>query len=83
MKIKQIAASALVAAGSVAAASSAFAQEAGATAVDVSGVDMAPFLTTAQTLFVDHIPTIVALGGVGLAISIVVTMIRRAKGVAR
>lgn len=82
MRIKTLAASA-VAAASALVASSASAAAGGATAVDVSGVDMAPFLTTAQTLFVDHIPTIVALGGVGLAISIVVTMIRRAKGVAR
>lgn len=81
MRIKTLAASAL-AAGSAFVASSASAAV-GGTAVDVSGVDMAPFLTTAQTLFVDHIPTIVALGGVGLAISIVVTMIRRAKSVAR
>lgn len=81
MRIKQLAASAMVAAGSFLAATAANAQA--GTAVDVSGVDMAPFLTTAQTMFVDHIPTIVALGGVGMAIGLVVTMIRRAKGVAR
>lgn len=81
MKLKTLAASASAAVASLAASAALAAPTTGA--VDVSGVDTAPFLATAQTLFVDHIPTIVALGGIGLAIGVVVTMIRRAKGVAR
>lgn len=50
---------------------------------DVSGVTMEPMLDTFNTLFTTHLPTIVAIAAVAFAIGAVVTMIRKAKGVAR
>lgn len=53
------------------------------TGPDVSGVTMKPMLDTFNTLFTTHLPTIVAIAAVAFAIGAVVTMIRKAKGVAR
>jgi len=52
-------------------------------APDVSGVDLTGMQTTATTLFTDHIPTIVAIGAIGFAVSFVIGMIRKAKSVGR
>lgn len=50
---------------------------------DVSGVSMEPMLNVFNDLFTTHLPTIVAIAAVGFAIHAVVTIIRKAKGVAR
>ena len=53
------------------------------TTPDVSGVTMTPMLTVFNELFTTHLPTIVAIAAVSFAIGAVVTIIRKAKGVAR
>lgn len=66
-----------------AAALPAVASAAATTGPDVSGVTMQPMLEVFNDLFTTHLPTIVAIAAVGFAISAVVTIIRKAKGVAR
>lgn len=76
----------LIAAATIAALSlpgMALAQETPGAGPDVSGVDLTGMQTTATTLFADHIPTIVAIGAIGFAVSFVIGMIRKAKSVGR
>lgn len=51
--------------------------------VDTSGFSLAPMLSTFTEMFTDNIPTIVAIGALGFAIGVVITMMRRAKSVAK
>lgn len=51
--------------------------------VDVSGFSLTPMLNTFTSMFADNIPTIVAIGALGFAIGVVITMMRRAKSVAK
>lgn len=61
----------------------AMAQETTPTGPDVSGVSLAPMQTTAETLFADHIPTILAIGAIGFAVSFIIGLVRKAKSVGR
>lgn len=52
-------------------------------AIDLSGADMTPMLTTFTDLFTTHVPTIVAIAAIGFALAVVINIMRKAKGVAK